>query len=289
MDGLPSAATGSGPPPTGQLPPILLIVPTLNSHALLPRLVASLQSQTFGGWRVLFIDGPSRTDHRSYLQALCAVDPRFSWQEQDPARPGIFGAMNQGFAEAGPSDWLLFWGSDDWAAGPGALERAAQATAGCDLLVCRGRYAAGGAGAEPVLGRLTAFRWRHTYRRSLFLGSTPPHQASLIGPGTRRRLAAYRPGFRLAADLDYFLELSRSPGLRVRLVPLELVHMATGGVSGLQHRRRLQEVRQAYRQAFGGLWWLPFLLRYLQRLASALRGRPAMVASEREARPCPGC
>jgi glycosyltransferase involved in cell wall biosynthesis len=253
-------------------PALLLIVPTLNSHRLLPRLVESLQRQSFTGWRLLFIDGPSGPEHRACLEALCRADPRFRWQPQDPAEPGIYGAMNQGFAAAGPADWLLFWGSDDWAATPAVLEQAAAALAAgpaCDLLVCRGRYVSSRADG-PAPGRATAFRWRGSYRRSLFLGATPPHQATLIGPGARRCRARYTPGFRLSADLDYFLQLCRCPELRVRVLDLELVHMAEGGVSGVEHRRRLQEVRQAYRRAFGWLWPLPCLLRYLQRGLSLL-------------------
>lgn len=240
---------------------LLILVPTLDSHRLLPHLVGSLQGQSDGHWRVLFIDGPSGAEHRAYLQQLCDVDQRFAWQPQDPAEPGIFGAMNQGFAAATPDDWLLFWGSDDWAPAPDVLERAAAAlNPELDLLVCRGRY-----GRTEQPGRATAFRWRGSYRRSLFLGSTPPHQATLIGPGARKRLARYAPGFRLSADLDYFLQLSSDPGLRVSLLDLELVHMAEGGVSGVQHRRRLREVRRGYRRAFGCLWPVPFLMRYLQR------------------------
>ncbi len=253
---------------------ILLIVPTLDSFPLLPRLVESLQGQTGGDWRVLFIDGPSGAEHRAWLDRLCAGDQRFRWIPQDPAEPGIFGAMNQGFAEAGPPDWLLFWGSDDWAATPDVFARIAQALDPDqpDLIVCRGRYVSSHAG-DAFLGRSTAFRWSGTYLRSLFLGSTPPHQATLIGPGARAHLARYTPGFRLSADLDYFLQLSRWPDLRVRLLELELVRMAVGGASGVQHRRRLYEVRRAYRRAFGWRWPLPFLLRYVQRGLSLLEPR----------------
>ncbi|MCP9884184.1 glycosyltransferase [Synechococcus sp. ATX 2A4] len=258
---------------------LLLVVPTLDSHLLLPRLVESLQRQSLQAWQVLFIDGPSAPPHRAYLQELCAADRRFRWVRQHGDQPGIFGAMNQGFSAAQPGQWLLFWGSDDWAAGPDVLEQALAAIAAApqppDLVVCAGRYATlppvlPPAGA-PQLGRRTAFRWRHNFRRSLFLGSTPPHQATWIGPGARRRLARYAEGFRLAADLDYFLQLSRFNDLAVLPLPLELVHMATDGVSGVQHRRRLQEVRRAYRRAFGLWWWAPFLLRYLQRLQSVAR------------------
>ncbi len=264
-------------------PRLLIVVPTLNSFQLLPRLVASLRGQSREGWRVLFIDGPSGAEHRAWLQRLCAADPRYAWIPQDPALPGIFGAMNQGFAAAEPHDWLLFWGSDDWAASPEVFDRleeslaeahSAGAVSGLypDLIVCRGRYVSVAAGLG-CLGRATAFRWFGTYRRSLALGSTPPHQATLIGPGARVCLSRYASGFQLSADLDYFLQLSRFTELRIARLDLELVHMAEGGVSGLRHRRRLQEVRRAYRRAFGVLWPVPFLLRYMQRVLSLLECR----------------
>jgi glycosyltransferase involved in cell wall biosynthesis len=261
-------------------PSLLIVVPTLNSHPLLPRLLDSLQQQSWPHWRLLFIDGPSGPEHRQWLQQCCAAEPRCRWLEQNPAEPGIFGAMNQGFAAAAhPADWLLFWGSDDWAAAPSvlagvaaALETATGQGMAPDLLVCRGRYADAASGA---LARTTAFQsagllGTAAYRRALLLGSTPPHQATLFGPGARERLARYAPGFRLSADLDYFLQLSRYPGLRVQCLDLELVHMASGGISGLQTQRRLQEVRHAYRRAFGWRWWFPFLARYVRRVASLL-------------------
>ncbi len=265
------------------LPSLRIVVPTLNSHALLPRLLASLQQQSWPHWQLLFIDGPSGPEHRQWLEQCCAADPRCRWFEQDPSEPGIFGAMNQGFALASPDVWLLFWGSDDWAAAPTVLAEVAAtlATAAAqgmapDLLVCRGRYADAATGA---LARATAFQpagllGTASYRRALLLGSTPPHQATLFGPGARQRLARYAKGFRLSADLDYFLQLSRHPGLRVQCLDLELVHMADGGVSGQQTQRRLQEVRQAYRRALGWRWWFPFCVRYVRRLASLLERNP---------------
>jgi len=46
--------------------------------------------------------------------------------------------------------------------------------------------------------------------------------------------------------------------------------MDAGGISGQQTQRRLKEVRNAYRRAFGWLWWFPFLSRYIRRLATLL-------------------
>jgi len=256
---------------------LLLIVPTLNSCNLLPRLLSSLQAQTWPHWRLLFIDGPSHQEHRQKLDEFCAAEPRCRWVSQGPAQPGIFGAMNTGFSQAASDDWLLFWGSDDWAAGPwvlaqvaASLDSAASQGSLPDLLVCRGRYVEAVSGA---LARSTVFHSAGVfgtvlYRRALWLGSTPPHQATLFGPGARLHLACYAPGFRLSADLDYFLQLSRKPGLRVQCLDLELVHMSDAGVSGQQTQRRLQEVCRAYSRAFGCYWWFPFVARYIRRLAS---------------------
>ena len=188
--------------------------------------------------------------------------------------------MNQGFAEAEPHEWLLFWGSDDWAANSSvlssllaALELSSSLGTIPDLLIGKGRYVVSG---SSVLSRPTQFQpactlSTHAYRRALWLGSTPPHQATLFGPGARRRLARYAPGFRLSADLDYFLRLSSHPDLRVQCLDLEIVHIGVGGISGQQNQRRLQEVSLAYHRAFGWSWWFPFVARYIRRLASLFR------------------
>jgi glycosyltransferase involved in cell wall biosynthesis len=257
---------------------ITLIVPTLDSFHLLPRLVTSLQSQTWPHWQVLFIDGPSGYEHQAWLERLCRRDSRFSWQYQDPASPGIFGAMNQGFAAAPPDHWLLFWGSDDWAPRANVLEQAIAATAPIvpgapspDLVVCTGRYARADSDHQIHLGRRTAFGGAGSYQLGLFLGSTPPHQATMIGPGARRRLNHYAQRFQLSADLDYFLRLAASQDLKVRSLDLELVHMGEAGASSQQAGRRLKEVRLAYLRAFGWRWWIPFALRYCRRLWSRLQ------------------
>ena len=256
---------------------LLIVVPTLNSAELLPRLVYSLERQVWRNWRVLFVDGPSDVSHRQWLSSLCASDKRYGWVEQSSNQPGIFGAMNQGFSCARPAEWVLFWGSDDWAATPGVLADVATCidiaeSSGKvpDLLVCRGRYVDASSGS---LLRSTCFQPEGvldsvSYRRALFLGSTPPHQATVFGPGARLRLSSYSSGFRLSADLDYFLQLSSYPGLRIQCLDLDLVLIDNGGVSGQQTQRRLKEVCRAYRRAFGWSWWIPFLIRYFRRVAS---------------------
>lgn len=255
---------------TTSQPCFLVVVPTLDSHQLLPPLVASLLEQTHRHWRLLFIDGPSRPDHRQALTRLCRQDPRLGWVAQEPGEAGIYGAMNQGFRAAAPNEWLLFWGSDDRATNGRVLERLAHRLAhqpGADLLVGRARYVDHRSGRP---GRCSHLRWAGSLARSLALGSTPPHQATVFGPAARRRINRYNGRFRLAADLDYFLRLSRCADLLILRESQELVRLGDGGVSGRQTHQRLQEVRQAYQSRFRSWWWLPFGLRYGQRLGSLL-------------------
>lgn len=262
---------------------LLLVVPTLNSWEQLPLLVTSLQDQSWSEWRVLFVDGNSSSFHTDYLDQLCLADPRFSWITQDPSMSGIFGAMNQGFLAsnqiAHTSDlWILFWGSDDYASSSlifqelvNSARQFLASSSTCDLIVCRGRYVSASTGKltrASSFGRTGLFEG-HDFRRALFWGSTPPHQGVLFGPSAYRRLARYDPELRLSADLDYFLQLSKTPTLRVQSLNLELVHMSDSGVSGQQLRRRLHEVRLAYLRAFAWRWWIPFVFRYIRRIASS--------------------
>ena len=182
--------------------------------------------------------------------------------------------MNQGFLHARPHDWLLFWGSDDWAAGPNVLADSALVISSSpfnlDLLVSQGRYSDSRTGSltRPTIFHSPRSFTSSEFRRSLQLGSTPPHQATFFGPGARLRLNSYSCRYRLAADLDYFLRLSCSPDLFVKCVDLELVHMSDSGVSAQYTQRRLNEVRRAYLFHFGFAWPFPFVARYIRRVIS---------------------
>jgi glycosyltransferase involved in cell wall biosynthesis len=258
----------------------LVIVPTLNSFALLPQLVSSLQCQTFKSWRLLFVDGPSRPEHRDWLKQCCLADSRCSWIPQDQAEVGIFGAMNQGFSAALGSEYLMFWGSDDWAASDHALNDLSLTIREDEsfgnspyLYVCRGRYVNASTGSESRLAifRSVGMLKSSAYRNALFYGSTPPHQSTIFCPGARKVLSRYNHNFFLSADLVYFLRLSMNPHCVVKCLDLDLVRMFDGGVSAKQCKRRFGEVARAYRLAFGWKWCFPFFFRYLRRLASVIR------------------
>ena len=256
----------------------LIVVPTRNSYKVLSNLIDSLLEQTYPSWRVHFVDGSSDNDHIAFLNNICNYDNRFSWTEQVSSDGAIFGAMNEGIANAAhETDWILFWGSDDRASGPFMLENIATKLNGfvslqshIDLLICTGTYIhindSDSSGIS--LGRKSFFNLRHSYRRSLFLGSTPPHQATFFGPGVFTLLPEFSTELRLAADLDYFLRLSAFPCLKVALLNENVVFIGDGGISSKQTKYRLAEVKRAYQNSFGYGWWIPFAMRYSQRIMS---------------------
>tara|TARA_Y100001968_G_scaffold332506_1_gene390911 strand:- start:5405 stop:6202 length:798 start_codon:yes stop_codon:yes gene_type:complete len=259
---------------------IKIVVPTLNSHFLLPKLIQSLQFQTWSNWNILFVDGQSNHNHREWLETCCSKEERCNWIDQSNSNKGIFGAMNQGFLKAKQEEWLLFWGSDDWAATPKVFESFIEILSEIkspypDLIVCNGRYANR---LTETLRRRTSFistkknliLSSKTFRKYLFWGSTPPHQATFFGPGAISKLSQYSEEFNLAADLDFFLKLSELKKLKVLNIDLELVHISDAGISGSQTQKRLNEVRLAYMKSFGYIWWFPFVMRYIKKLSSLI-------------------
>lgn len=252
----------------------LVVVPTLDSFRDLPLLVRSLQCQSYPYWRVLFVDGPSSTIHRSYLDGVSLEDHRFSWITQSHPHRHIFGAMNQGWLNAAPDEWVLFWGSDDWAANNTVFEDLAsllidQSCVHSDIIICSARYF----GPDQRLTRVSRFGKSgiyglDRYRRLLFMGFVPPHQATVFKPGVISKVSLFQQHLLIAADLDYFLRLSQCSELRASVLDLDIVHISDGGISQRMPVLRLREVIIAYSSAFRCTLIVPFLMRYFHRLLS---------------------
>ena len=258
---------------------VLFVVPTLDSYHLLPRLYQSLCSQSFQEWNVLFVDGPSKPTHRKWLQECCNSDSRFIWIPQTDSTKGIYGAMNDGFRYAVKTchEWLLFWGSDDWPSSVNSLSDVMASLAQhCigkvhpDIVVCQAQYSNVHTFSK---GRYSNFQSeglidRRRFRRLLWHGETPAHQATLIGIGARKYLSYYSTSFSLAADLDFFLKLTNKVDFMALCLNLQIVHIGEAGVSGQFHVTRIKEVLFAYFRAFGLWFYIPFLLRYFKRTSS---------------------
>ena len=56
---------------------ILIVVPTLSSWEILPKLINSLKNQSNTNWKVLFIDGNSSKAHENYLKKFAFMTNDF--------------------------------------------------------------------------------------------------------------------------------------------------------------------------------------------------------------------
>ena len=258
---------------------LAIIVPTLNSYKVLDKLVNSLISQNHQKWRVIFIDGKSSLEHINYLKKLNINDSRFSWFVQEDRYYGIYGAMNQGINYVEKNEWVVFWGSDDWAFDNNSLKNIIYQIHRLEkfkpyLIVAKGRY---------VDLRNNKLKRRSEYidlqnkvlsiakfRYQMFLGNTPPHQATIFSPRAIKDQINYRTNFKIAADLDYFLKVSSFRDISICLINLEIVKIGMGGFSSLSNNARLKEVYKCYKDAFGFFAFVPFLLRYIKRVLSVL-------------------
>ena len=96
--------------------------------------------------------------------------------------------MNQGFQTIKNEEWILFWGSDDWAISDQVLENIVKKVNSYpnefDLVVCKGRYINY---KSKKLSRISNFfnhkfpeiLNRRIFRKKLFFGMTP-HQTTIF-------------------------------------------------------------------------------------------------------------
>ena len=256
----------------------LIVVPTLNSYVLLEFLVASLKNQTYQKWRVVFIDGNSIEEHKLWLEECCKEDKRFEWIPQGKNNIGIFGAMNQGFDIAKNDEWLMFWGSDDWAPSNDSLKKLNELIIGSnfppDLVTGVGKYINQYNKNDK---RKTKFVSREGYlnasdlRRNLFIGKSMPHQPTILSPNVRKYNHRFKSKkFFIAADLDYFIQLSYLNKLTIKMIDFEIVYMYDQGISSRRPFKRLKEVIRIYIDHFNLLFFIPFILRYSLRFYSLI-------------------
>ncbi len=259
-------------------PSLLIIVPTLNSYKVLPRLIKSLFNQSYKDWRLLFVDGNSAKEHEKWISEFCSKDSRIKVIKQTSEYKGIYGAMNQGLNYANPNDWILFWGSDDWTYSEETFSNLMNVFNKYKknnykdlphLVIGRGVYIDFNSGKEKRISKFVESKKyinSFNYLKNLFLGETPPHQATLFGPKARLNIPIFNEKFSLTADLDYFLRLSKIKNLKIEIIKDEIVCIGDGGVSARFLKLRILEVIKTYLLFFRILFFIPFIARYIKKI-----------------------
>ena len=252
---------------------LVLIIPTLNSYTSLPKLINSLKMQTFVNWKLIFVDGNSSIEHKKWLEEQCKRDERLSCINQINTNLGIYGAMAEGVDNIDFSDWILFWGSDDWAFSNNTFEKISNEIDDyCknnikpDLIICNGKYI----NEKGEIVRNSNFSLYKTFRLSLFIGSIPAHQATIFNAKLLKNKISFKTKYRLAADLDIFLRISKIKNIIIKTCNIDIVKISPGGISNQLFKNRICEVYNAYKSSFGLFWLIPFSIRYLKKLVSYL-------------------
>ena len=254
------------------------VVPTKNSSKTLPLLANSLLRQSFVDWKVVFVDGSTSPYEKDFLRSTCESDPRFSFIDEDPSLyKGIFGAMNLGAINLRDSKYILFWGSDDWAASDKILlqlwewiEFLSSRNLHPCMIVGGARYSLHGSDKLLRLSRFTspALISENAYRNELFCGSIPPHQGTVFTHQILDAMHYFDFSYSLVADMDFYLRLSRLKSFCVSVVDVDFVCMDPGGASGRYWRKRFSEVLKVYFIHYKLFFIVPLLVRYVRRLLS---------------------
>ncbi len=257
----------------------LFIVPTLDSGKDLYKFSDSLINQTLKSWRVLFIDGGSKDRDLKIFSELEKNDNRFKLCKQKDPRTGIFGAMNEGFNLADSDEYIFFWGSDDLAMNKDVLERIQKRVLINEkksqqkhLYIFKGRYFNK---VNNKLGRVTFFPSKNimilnlvdTFSSYMFFGFTPPHQSTLFSPLVRNYFKGYSLKYKLSADLDCFIYLTRKIRVSFESFDINIIKIADSGISAKSFNSRLLEVFLIYKKYYGALFFFPLAFRYIFKIA----------------------
>ena len=259
-------------------PTLTIIVPTLNSYKILGNLVNSLKIQTSKNWEVVFVDGNSENDHLIYLDNICKDDKRFKWIKQSKTSKGIFGAMNDGNKFVDANNWVLFLGSDDQLFDKNSLlklnnelDKSSINGFNFHILICRCRYINNGRlGRKSYFGLSSETKIFNNKEisKSLFFGSTPPHQGVILGPKARKKIERFSEEYIIASDLDYLIKVSSFKDLKFKSIMLELTLCDDGGISHKKTYRRIYEVLKIYFIKYKLFFFISFFARYIKRIIS---------------------
>ena len=249
---------------------ILIIVPTKDSWLQLPSLINSLEQQSDENFRVIFVDYNSCEKHYKYLNDVCNANEKYKYviQHEDT---GIFGAMNEGLNYLEDNEWVLFWGSDDFASSKNTISELRNCInkkiyKDIDMLIFKGNFfdhnsqmvSSKNHFSKIVNAKFDAMK----YRNMLFKGFRQAHQATLINPNKNLKKHRYKTSILLASDLNYFLESTHYKKLKILSINIPLVNIGNEGISGKKHFLRTYEVLNIYWKEFKIFFFIPFLLRY---------------------------
>ena len=215
------------------LPAVSIVTITMNAAATLERTIASVQAQEFPGLEQIFVDGGS-SDGTLEIIRRHARRQDYWISEKDS---GISDAFNKGIALSRGSH-ILILNADDWLSvdqiekSLKALEKFHADFVFGDLIFYQGDAPLFRYGGDAEYARVIHRRW-----------PAVGHPTLLASRNCFARAGLFDTRYRNAMDYDWLLRLHRA-GARGAYSPDLVAHMTHDGVSNLQFRRTIEEVRQ---------------------------------------------
>ncbi|HEU4458438.1 MAG TPA: glycosyltransferase family 2 protein [Methylibium sp.] len=225
---------------TAKPPLISIVMPTMNSAAVLAAALESLARQSFRGFELLLCDGVSRDATLAIAEGFSMRLPALSIESRRDS--GVYDAINHGVRRA-RGRWFLVLGSDDRLHADDTLARAAEALeAERDAAVVYGDVRAMADGPVGARGS----RYTGALTTAGLLGRNLCQQSVFYRRELFDELGGFDLRFRLYADWDFNLRAALAHPMRwIDLVVAD--YAATGMSAGAVDERFLAEMPERIR------------------------------------------
>ena len=107
-------------------------------------------------------------------------------------------------------------------------------------------------------------------KKKFFFGFSIPHQSVAFSPRSIMLLDNYDEKFKLAADLNCFLELVFKYEIILFTSNKVIVNIADSGISNRLRNQRLNEVLNIYKKFYPRIYFFPMICRYARRIINKI-------------------
>jgi glycosyltransferase involved in cell wall biosynthesis len=232
---------------------ISVITVCLNAKEFIEQTIRSVLGQTYPHMEYLIIDGGSSD---GTLEIIKKYESHLAYWHSRPDR-GAAHAFNLGLAQS-RGDWILYLNADDFFLRPQVMEMMAphlanynKADVVCGQMIRINRQLH----PQPMpLSKIMGRPWRwEEFRRVC----TIMHPTSFTHRRYFDRVGCFNETFQIAMDYELFLRGGKT--LQVQYIPIPLVGMRSGGLSGKSLTAAAREGCRAQRHARALPSWLAWL------------------------------
>lgn len=222
-------------------PRVSVITPAFNEKPRLGKAVGSLSAQTFNaGIEHIIVDGGSADGTPDAAERYAAAAP-YTVKVLRDTGDGVYDALNAGI-KAAHGHYIATLHANDAFTTPDALDRAVRMleSTGADLLYADLHFV-------NRKGRRVRYYSAARFRPQLLAdGFMPPHPTIVARRSLFDTVGLYDSRFRIAGDFDWLCRAMLLHKAQCVYLPLDMVEMSTGGISGRWRNRLWFTNREKY-------------------------------------------